>query len=145
MAATTKSGLGVIGEVARLKTMTAVSLRKRYDELCPGQEPRSNNHSYLLKKIAAKLQEQPGLEKGDAAGSVSLDGRSPHWDPRLPAPGAILTKKYKDRDLKVLVAKDGFEFEGTRYRSLSAIARKVTGTPWNGFLFFNLIPSGKAS
>ncbi|HTF55978.1 MAG TPA: DUF2924 domain-containing protein [Planctomycetota bacterium] len=140
MAAKEKSVLGVIGEVARLKTMTAVSLRKRYDELCPGQEPRSNNHAYLLKKIAAKLQEQPGLEKSGETAVTTPSNR----DPRLPQVGAIITKTFKGRELKVLVAADGFEFEGTRYRSLSAIARKVSGTPWNGFLFFNLIPNGKA-
>jgi hypothetical protein len=45
--------------------------------------------------------------------------------------------------VKVLV--DGFEFNGQIYRSLSAIAREVTGTKWNGFLFFNLSPTQEAS
>jgi hypothetical protein len=45
--------------------------------------------------------------------------------------------------VKILV--DGFEFNGQNYRSLSAIAREVTGTKWNGFAFFNLTPTEEAS
>ena len=131
-----KSVLGVIGEVARLKTMTAVSLRKRYDELCPGQEPRSNNHAYLLKKIAAKLQERPGLAKEGDAAKVATPGNR---DPRLPQVGAVICKVYKGQKVYVHVRDDGFDFNGTHFRSLSAIARKVTGTPWNGFGFFGLL------
>jgi len=136
MAVKEKSALGVIGEIARLRAQTAVSLRQRYGELYPGEEPQSNNHAYLLKKIAAKLQERPGLERGKSASVPTQSNR----DPRLPQVGAILTKSYKGRDLKVLIANDGFEFEGTRYRSLSAIARKVMGgTSVNGYGFFGLL------
>lgn len=139
---------GVIGAVARLQGMTTTQLRQAFVKVM-GETPRSNNRSYLFKRLALKVQE-PGraqaLECGitgtqqpaaSAAGMIR--------DPRLPQVGAILTKTYKGRDLKVLVAADGFEFEGTRYRSLSAIARKVTGTPWNGFLFFGLIPTATVS
>ena len=134
MARKVKSGLEVIGEVAKLKTMTAVSLRKRYDELYPGQEAKSNNAAWLLKRIAAKLQEHPGLEKGQAAVTTPSTR-----DPRLPAVGTVITKNFKGREIKVLIVADGFEFEGTRYRSLSAIARKIAGgTSWNGYLFFGL-------
>lgn len=135
MALKESSGLAVIGEISRLKIQTAVSLKKRYTELYPGVESRSNNHAYLLKKIAAKLQERPGLEKGEATAVTTPSNR----DPRLPQVGTIITKCFKGSELKVVVTADGFEFEGTRYRSLSAIARKITGTPWNGFGFFGLL------
>jgi hypothetical protein len=59
-------------------------------------------------------------------------------DPRLPAPGTLLVRRYKDRDVIVKVLKDGFEFEGKIYHSLSAIAREATGTKWNGYVFFGL-------
>ena len=59
-------------------------------------------------------------------------------DRRLPAPGSILRRHYKGREIIVRVLADGFEFEGRIYRSLSAIARELTGTKWNGFLFFDL-------
>jgi len=59
-------------------------------------------------------------------------------DPRLPKPGTILTRAFKNREIKVEVLDAGFKFDGRTWRSLSAIAREVSGTSWNGFLFFNL-------
>jgi hypothetical protein len=56
----------------------------------------------------------------------------------LPAPGTLLTRRVGDRRIVVKVLRDGFEYESRRYRSLSAIAREVTGTRWNGLLFFGL-------
>jgi hypothetical protein len=50
--------------------------------------------------------------------------------------GTILAREYQGRDIVVKVLDNDFEFEGRRYKLLSAIARKVTGTKWNGFLFF---------
>ncbi len=51
---------------------------------------------------------------------------------------ALLTRRVGDRQIVVKVLKDGFEYESRRYGSLSAIAREVTGTRWNGLLFFGL-------
>ena len=57
---------------------------------------------------------------------------------RLPAVGSWITRQYQGREIAVRVLDDGFEFEGDRYRSLSAIAKRVTGSHWNGFLFFGI-------
>jgi hypothetical protein len=59
-------------------------------------------------------------------------------DGRLPAAGTLLTRDFKGRTYVVKVLDDGFEYEGRQYRSLSAIAGEITGTRWNGFLFFGL-------
>jgi len=59
-------------------------------------------------------------------------------DGRLPMPGSLIMREYKDRTLVVKVLDAGFEFEGRRFTSLSAIAREVTGARWNGFAFFGL-------
>lgn len=59
-------------------------------------------------------------------------------DARLPMPGSLIVKKYKDQTLVVKVLDNGFEFEGRRFTSLSAIAAEVTGARWNGFAFFGL-------
>ena len=64
-------------------------------------------------------------------------------DPRLPSPGTLLTRSYKGRTLQVEVLGDGFAFEGERYKSLSAVASAITGTRWNGFLFFGLTQGGQ--
>ena len=67
---------------------------------------------------------------------------SPPEPGHLPMPGALITKEYHGRQLRVLVLDDGFEFEGQRFGSLSAIARHITGTQWNGNRFFGITGKG---
>jgi hypothetical protein len=57
---------------------------------------------------------------------------------RLPIPGTVLTRTYRGQRVDVTVLPDGFEHEGQVYRSLSAVAKAVTGSHWNGHLFFGL-------
>ena len=57
---------------------------------------------------------------------------------RLPIPGTIITRKYKGKLLEVKVLEKGFEFEGKSYRSLTGIVKKITGSEWNGYNFFDL-------
>ena len=64
-------------------------------------------------------------------------------DRRLPIPGTVLTRKYNGQQIAVRVLARGFEYDSQRYRSLSAIAREVTGSHWNGYLFFGLTGNGK--
>ena len=59
-------------------------------------------------------------------------------DTRLPMPGSLIVKKYKERTLVVKVLDNGFEYEDRRFTSLSTIAAEITGTRWNGFAFFGL-------
>ena len=59
-------------------------------------------------------------------------------DSRLPMPGSVLVKKYKGRTIIVNVLSAGFEYDGRRFSSLTAIANEITGTKWNGFAFFGL-------
>jgi hypothetical protein len=63
----------------------------------------------------------------------------------LPAPGAVLTRVYKGENLQVKVLEDGFELEGQRYASLSAVAKAITGTHTSGMLFFRLAQKGAQS
>jgi hypothetical protein len=59
-------------------------------------------------------------------------------DPRLPMPGSVIVKEYHGRTILVHVLDEGFEHDGRRFASLSAIARNITGTRWNGLVFFGL-------
>ena len=59
-------------------------------------------------------------------------------DRRLPAPGTVITRPYKGRDLQVRILTEGFEYDGERYKTLSAVAKHITGQHMNGFLFFRL-------
>jgi hypothetical protein len=64
-------------------------------------------------------------------------------DDRLPPPGTVLTRKYKGGTVQVKVLAQGFEYDGEVYGSLSAVAKAVTGSHCNGFLFFGLTKGGK--
>ena len=59
-------------------------------------------------------------------------------DNRLPIPGTIITKTYKEIKIQVKVLDNGFEYKNKIYKTLTAIAKEITGSHWNGFLFFNL-------
>jgi Protein of unknown function (DUF2924) len=79
----------------------------------------------------------------EPAGTVTVKRLLPngeHNDPRLPSPGSAIIREYKGRKIRVVVLADGqgFECDGERYRTLSAIAKKVTGSHINGYRFFRL-------
>ena len=59
-------------------------------------------------------------------------------DFRLPIPGSTIHRKYKGKSHVVRVMKDGFEYKQKRYASLTAVAKHITGTHWNGYEFFGL-------
>ncbi|NVJ27607.1 DUF2924 domain-containing protein [Myxococcus sp. AM011] len=70
--------------------------------------------------------------------AAAADGR----DARLPPPGTVLTRVFKGTQHRVTVREDGIEYEGQLHRSLSSVAKLVTGTAWNGFTFFGLKDGG---
>ena len=67
--------------------------------------------------------------------------RAPAAPPTELLPGTVLTRDYQGRRLTVMVLEKGFEFEGRRYRSLTAVAKAATGSHWNGRHFFGLGPA----
>ncbi len=155
--------MNIKAELAAMERLTTGELPERYTQLT-GRPVRTRHRAYLIRKIAWRLQanaegglsEQarrraaeladdadvrlmPPKRAPDAAsaartGTAQVQDR----DPRLPAPGTAITRKYKGRTLEVLVTADGFEFEGERYLTLSAVAKAITGSHWNGFRFFGL-------
>lgn len=66
-------------------------------------------------------------------------------DPRVPPPGTILRRVFDGTTHEVTVCPEGFEYAGQRHKTLSAIATLITGTRWNGFLFFGLNKRDAAS
>jgi hypothetical protein len=83
-----------------------------------------------LRQIAQEFRE---------TGSTTIRAR-----PEL-KPGTRLIREWQGRTYEVLVLDDGFSWQSTRYRSLSAIARTITGTPWSGPLFFGVKPNRAAT
>lgn len=84
------------------------------------------------KAKGTKVQVAPAVPTKDAPPTAERD-------PRLPKPGTVLTRAFGKKEIKVTVLDRGFEFDGKTWRSLSAIAKAVTGTSWNGFLAFGLM------
>jgi hypothetical protein len=76
------------------------------------------------------------------AGARTVSRRVAWRDDRVPIPGTVLTRVYKGVEHRVTVLGEGFEHEGTIYRSLSAAAYAISGSHWNGFLFFGLTRPG---
>jgi len=155
----------LIQELAALDRMTVNELREKH-RLVFGEENRSRHRDYLRKRIAWRLQAlaEGGLSERakrralEIANDADIRIRMPApvelppvvtqqtevhafrngRDSRLPQPGTVLTRSYHGRSIRVTVREGGFEFEGTLYRSLSAVAKAVTGTHWNGMAFFGL-------
>lgn len=151
-------------EIRRLSKLTAGELRAEHERIA-GEPLRSNNRDFLTKRILWQLQARAlgGLtercrararelaREGDlrmrptaevhAAADAVANVATPRAAEVSPA-GSLITKVYRGRRLVVRVLERGFEFEGEEYRSLSAIAQKVTGTKWNGRLFFGLTSKG---
>ena len=160
--------LNVDKEIAALKRMTTGQLREKYAAVF-GEPTNGRNKTWLVRRIIWRMQanvegglsERARQRAEELAAGADLRLTPPparpakapdataavrtipfQQDRRLPPPGTVLTRKYKDQTLQVKVLADGFEYEGEAYRSLSAVAKAITGSHCNGYLFFRL--TGKA-
>ena len=66
-------------------------------------------------------------------------------DPRVPPVGTVVRRVFDGKTHEVTVCVEGFEYEGRKYKTLSAIANQIAGSRWNGFLFFGLKKPGAAA
>ena len=143
-------------DIDALRGQTVTQLKAKYRELF-GDESRSNHKQFLIRRVAWRLQ---AIAEGDLserarqraltlAQDADLRLTAPRSQPsattgpprryrdsRLPSPGTVLTRNFQGKTLTVHVLEEGFRYEDRVYRSLSAVARQITGTQWNGFLFF---------
>ena len=157
--------LNLTHELAALRRLTPRELCARYAEAF-GEQPSTKNRGWLLKRLAWRLQSlaegdlsqrarQRAAELANDADLRTTAPRTARADPapaqpaaaapppprppadsRLPSPGTVLTRKYKGALLQVRVLPNGFEYKGLAYKSLSAVAKAITGAHCNGFLFF---------
>ena len=153
-----------------MRQMTVPDLRRKYADVF-GETTRSRHKEFLIKRIAWRIQ--ANIEGGlsaralcraeELANDADLRIRRPPAKPEpspatttmpvkvdfgdrpgLPMPGTILTRPYRGRTIRVTVLDNGFEYEGEVYRSLSAVAKAVTGSHWSGNYFFGLKGRSKA-
>jgi DUF2924 family protein len=145
-------------EIAAIRLMSLKELRRKYVDLC-GQLPRGSHKGHLLRRVAWQAQAavEGGLsnraERRAAELAKDLDlpvkgSRKPpvpttaKRDKRLPARGTVLVRPYRGRMIEVRVLDQGFEHDGQVYKSLTAVAEKITGKHWSGFHFFGLKKRG---
>ena len=137
----------VLGRLAALKTAPAAELQAQWRELF-GKEAPPHNRTFLQSRLAYRVQElaygglKPETLRWLEAMGEQLDGgnitlRRIRGDDK-PITGTKLMRQYQGVEHAVVVRVDGYEWEGRPYRSLSAIARAITGTRWNGWTFFGL-------
>ena len=151
---------GVIRQIAELEKLSRPELQARWQELY-GTAPPGYRRGVLVKRLAYRVQElaHGGVSEAtrarlrDHLADHGLDVEKPQTAQHrrrqrkddLPVVGTRLVRVWHGERYEVTVVVAGFEFEGKRYRSLTAIAKTITGSHWNGKLFFGLTKRGRGS
>ena len=133
----------IAAEIARVCSLAPEALRRRWRAEF-GRKPLTTLSRDLLgRMIAMRIQEQ-ALGGLDHESLTFLDGLARRGvSPRRHLkPGTVLVREYQGERHTVTVVREGFEWHGTTYTSLSAIARAITGTAWSGPRFFALRTAG---
>ena len=133
--------------LAALKTATTADLKAQWRDLFDS-EPPPFNRRYLESRLAYRIQElaygglKPETIRRLERLGEELDGgdrkKSRVRADAMPIAGTRLLREWQGVEYIVTVTADGFEWQGRPYKSLSAIARAITGTRWNGWVFFGL-------
>ena len=141
-----KPSIDVAAELLRLTQLTTFELRNAWRHLHRMPPPMRLSRDLLLRGITYKLQERAlgGLSKSlqrklrTSAGSALSGGTHKTVEPAVLRPGMRLVREWRGVTHSVLVHADGVEWRGQRYRSLSTVAREITGAHWSGPRFFGL-------
>ncbi len=137
----------VLARLATLKTTPTPELKAQWRELF-GKEPPPYNRRFLESRLAYRIQEfafgglKPETVARLEALGEQLDGgnvviRKQKADNR-PIAGTRLIREWQGVEHCATVLHDSYEYQGRPYKSLSAVARAITGTRWNGLIFFGL-------
>jgi hypothetical protein len=138
----------VLARLSALKTTSTPDLKQQWRELF-GKEPPPYNRRFLESRLAYRIQElaygglKPETIERLKTLAEDLDGGDPTRRRRRsgqdrPLAGTRLIREYQGVEHCVTVRDNDFEYQGRPYKSLSAIARAITGTRWNGLVFFGL-------
>ena len=141
-------------KIVALQHLSTAELAAEFERI-HGRKPRYRSPAWMRKRIAYQLQVAAygGLSRAARAEldrlarDLRLPVAAPHGrvggdearGPRgRPRPGTVLQREWHGQQIRVEVLPDGFAWNGNRYGSVSAVARAVTGSRWNGRLFFGL-------
>jgi hypothetical protein len=145
-------GSDVANRLARFETLDLSAMRQEWRRLYRTEPPRLSR-DLMMRALAYRVQEIAfgGLSKATLRRLASLaaefesDGRIATPDQPRIKPGARLVREWHGRTHAVVVTEDGFEVEGKLYRSLTGVAREITGAAWSGPRFFGLPRAAIAS
>jgi Protein of unknown function (DUF2924) len=133
----------IAAEIDRIRSLRLDALRRQWRLVFGRVPPASLSKDLLSRMLAARLQERAfgGLDRDSLR---FLESLARHQRPprRQLKPGTVLVREYQGRRHTVTTVRDGFDWQGTTYPSLSAIARAITGTAWSGPRFFALQAGG---
>ena len=137
----------VLARLATLKAMSVRDLKAEWEKLFGSAAP-NNSRTFLEMRIAYRIQELtyggPDRETRRMLDLLAdeVEGlarrKNQIADPRNPVTGTKLIREWDSIEHTVTVLKDGFDWQGRKFKSLSAVARAITGTRWNGYRFFGL-------
>jgi len=139
--------------LSRLLELDLGALRQEWRALYKAEASPHLSRELLVRAVAYRMQEialgglGPGRQRQLRQIAQQFNQTGAANTPPRPElkPGTRLLREWQGRTYDVLVLDDGFSWQGTRYRSLSALARKITGTAWSGPLFFGLKPNRPAN
>ena len=128
-------------DIAHLRSLAVDALRRHWRVVFGRTPPADLSKDLLGRMIAWRLQERAfgGLDR-ESLRFLDRLARQGSSTRRQFKPGTVLVRDYQGQRHTVTVAPNGFDWQGMTYRSLSAIARAITGTAWSGPRFFALAP-----
>lgn len=137
----------VVTQLVALQRLSVNELKAKWEALFGTAAP-NNARAFLELRIGYRIQELTygGISRetrrildllaDEVEGKVTRKGMAD--DPRNPLPGTKLVREWDGTEHTVTVLRDGYELSGKKFKSLSAVAKAITGTNWNGFRFFGL-------
>lgn len=143
----------VLAQLAALQRLSVNELKVKWEDLFASPAP-NNSRGFLEVRIAGRIQELTygGLTRDtrrtldgladEVEGKITRKGMAD--DARNPLPGTKLVREWGGTEYTVTVLADGYDLAGKKFKSLSAVAKAITGTSWNGFRFFALGTGRKA-
>ena len=143
--------MGIAKQVAEIAAMNPAALREHWERVQGIPRPTSFGPDLIARAMAYSLQEKAA---GGLAGNIAREIKRgiaelgatsvlPNRPPPL-RPGTRLSREWHGRTHHVHVVEGGFDYRDERYRSLTAIARQITGARWSGPRFFGLAGRGGA-
>jgi hypothetical protein len=146
MSGPTSSNREFEAEIRRLPDLSLEDLRARWKALFGNPAPLSLRRRFLARAVAYQMQVETygglsastkkrlqAIAAGVRQGNLDIVGIA-----KTMRPGTQMLRQWQDQTHTVTAIKDGFEWNGRTYKSLSAVAKEITGTNWNGYVFFGI-------